>query len=86
MDPDLYRYLEYGSGSTKLLNADPIWIQIHKTVVDPIGSRQDILDIIEGAGYQRFDHRNDFNEFTQTHQNDLFVRKDIVAKYNVIQL
>ncbi len=50
------------------------------------GSRKEIIAILEDAGYQRFDHRNDYNQKTKTHQNDLFVRKDIVAKYNVVQL
>ena len=34
----------------------------------------------------RFDHRNDFNKVTNKTQNDLFVRRDIVEKYNVVQL
>ena len=29
VDPNPYS--EYGSGSTKLLNMDPIWIRIHNT-------------------------------------------------------
>jgi hypothetical protein len=50
------------------------------------GSRKEIIDILEGAGYKRFDHRNDYHNQTQANQNDLFVRHDIVKKYNVVQL
>jgi hypothetical protein len=50
------------------------------------GSRQEIIDILEGAGYKRFDHRNDYHNVTEANQNDLFVRHDIVKKYNVVQL
>ena len=51
-----------------------------------LGSRKEIIDILEGAGYQRFNHRDNYNVETMTNQNDLFVRKDIVTKYNVVQL
>jgi hypothetical protein len=51
-----------------------------------VGSRQEIIKILEGAGYQRFNHRNDFNQITLTNQNDLFVRQDVVEKYGVVQL
>ncbi len=50
------------------------------------GSREEIIQILEGAGYQRFHHTDDFNKKTQTNQNDLFVRHDIVTKYHVKQL
>jgi hypothetical protein len=51
-----------------------------------VGSRNEIIALLEGAGYKRFNHTTDFNELTNTNQNDLFVRKDIVAKYNVAQI
>jgi len=50
------------------------------------GSREEIIDIMTKAGYARFDHRNDFNKKTGRKQNDMFVRNDIVKKYNVVQL
>jgi len=50
------------------------------------GSRDDIISLMAEAGYQRFDHRDDFNPKTGQNQNDMFVRKDIVKKYNVVQL
>jgi len=50
------------------------------------GSRDDIISLMAEAGYQRFDHRDDFNFKTGQNQNDMFVRKDIVKKYNVVQL
>ena len=31
VDPDPDPYLEYGSGSTKVLNSNPIWIRINLT-------------------------------------------------------
>ena len=34
----------------------------------------------------RFTHRGDYNEKTGQNQNDMFVRNDIVRKYNVKQL
>ena len=34
----------------------------------------------------RFDHRKDVNPKTGKQQNDMFVRNDIVNKYNVKQL
>jgi len=49
-------------------------------------SREKIINLMEKNGYERFDHRNDYNEMTKRNQNDLFVRKDIVKKYNVKQL
>jgi hypothetical protein len=37
-------------------------------------------------GYVTFHHRNDLDGSTRRHYNDLFVRKDIVEKYHVVQL
>ena len=34
----------------------------------------------------RFNHRNDYNAATGKNQNALFVREDIVHRYNVVQL
>jgi len=49
-------------------------------------SREKIINLMDKNGYDRFDHRNDIHEWTQKNQNDLFVRRDIVKKYNVRQL
>ena len=34
----------------------------------------------------RFDHRKDIDPYSNTNQNDLFIRRDIVKKLNVVQL
>ena len=47
------------------------------------GSRQEIIDLMESAGYTRFDHRNNINPITEMPQDDLFVRNDVVTKYGV---
>ena len=47
------------------------------------GSRQEIIDLMESAGYTRFDHRNNINPVTVMPQDDLFVRNDVVTKYGV---
>ena len=47
------------------------------------GSRQEIIDLMESAGYTRFDHRNNINPITEMPQDDLFVRNDVVTKYVV---
>ena len=47
------------------------------------GSRQEIIDLMESAGYTRFDHRNNINPVTGMPQDDLFVRNDAVTKYGV---
>ena len=47
------------------------------------GSREDIIDLMESAGYTRFDHRNNINPITEMPQDDLFVRNDVVRKYGV---
>ena len=47
------------------------------------GSRQEIIDLMESAGYTRFDHRNNINPVTGMPQDDLFVRNDVVTKYGV---
>ena len=47
------------------------------------GSRQEIIDLMESAGYTRFDHRNNINPVTGMPQDDLFVRSDVVTKYGV---
>jgi len=53
----------------------------------PGSSRQAIIDLMTEAGYARFDHHSyDYNPKTGMNQNDLFVRRDIVDKYNVVQL
>ena len=39
---------------------------------------------LENAGYSRFDHRNNINPVTGVAQDDLFVRHDVVKKYEVI--
>jgi len=49
----------------------------------PGGSQDTIRKYVENLGYVRFPHRNDFNLKTGLQQNDLFVRQDIVRKYNV---
>ena len=48
------------------------------------GSRQEIIDLLEGVGYTRYDHRNNINPVTGVAQDDLFVRNDIVEKYEVL--
>ena len=47
------------------------------------GSRQEIIDLMESAGYTRFDHRNNINVITGMPQDDLFVRNDVVIKYKI---
>jgi len=42
----------------------------------PGGSQESLREYVESVGYVRFAHRND-------QRNDLFVRKDIVKKYNI---
>jgi hypothetical protein len=42
--------------------------------------------LLAEQGYVNFRHRDDFNIRTNRQQNDLFVRKDIVEKYHVVQL
>jgi hypothetical protein len=42
--------------------------------------------LLAEQGYVNFRHRDDFNILTNRQQNDLFVRKDIVEKYHVVQL
>ena len=34
------------------------------------GSRQEIIDLMESAGYTRFDHRNNINRVTGMPQDD----------------
>ena len=45
------------------------------------GSRQEIIELLENAGYTRYDHRNNINPVTGMAQDDLFVRNDVVHKY-----
>jgi hypothetical protein len=54
--------------------------------VCPLGSRDEIVALLKEQGYVNFHHRNDYNIRTKRQQNDLFVRKDIVEKYHVVQL
>jgi hypothetical protein len=51
-----------------------------------VGSREEIVALLKKAGYLNFRHRKDFNARTNRQQNDLFIRKDIVDKYKVVQL
>jgi hypothetical protein len=51
-----------------------------------VGSRDEIVALLKEQGYVNFHHRNDYNVRTKRQQNDLFVRKDIVEKYHVVQL
>ena len=48
------------------------------------GSRQEIIELLENAGYTRFDHRKNINAVTGVAQDDLFVRNDVVKKYEGI--
>ncbi|XP_023343545.1 uncharacterized protein LOC111713001 isoform X3 [Eurytemora carolleeae] len=50
----------------------------------PGGSQASIRVLIESKGYKRFPHRGARNPLTGREQNDLFIREDIVQKYNVI--
>jgi hypothetical protein len=50
------------------------------------GSRDQVVALLAEQGYVNFRHRDDFNILTNRQQNDLFVRKDIVEKYHVVQL
>jgi hypothetical protein len=54
--------------------------------VSLLGSRDQIVALLKEQGYVNFRHRDDFNIRTNRQQNDLFVRKDIVEKYHVVQL
>lgn len=45
-----------------------------------------IQEFMENKGYTRFEHRNDPSKILAENQNTLFVRNDIVKKYNVVQL
>jgi len=49
-------------------------------------STEKIRKFMDEKGYERFSHRNDFNVKTGKPQNDLYVRRDIVKKYNVKQI
>jgi hypothetical protein len=49
------------------------------------GSRQEIIDLMESAGYTRFDHRNNMNPVTGKPQDDLFVRNDVIQKYTGVE-
>ena len=39
--------------------------------------------MMESAGYTRFDHMNNINPVTGMPQDDMFVRNDVVTKYGV---
>jgi len=45
-----------------------------------------IREFMKDKGYTRFRHRSERNPNTGLEQNEIFVRNDIVRKYNVIQL
>ncbi|XP_023343542.1 uncharacterized protein LOC111713001 isoform X1 [Eurytemora carolleeae] len=68
---------------------------INLLILDFEGAEQLILEtlpwekasirvLIESKGYKRFPHRGARNPLTGREQNDLFIREDIVQKYNVI--
>ena len=50
------------------------------------GTRDETVALMAEHGYVTFHHRNDLDVSTRRHYNDLFVRKDIVEKYHVVQL
>ncbi|XP_023341321.1 uncharacterized protein LOC111711255 isoform X1 [Eurytemora carolleeae] len=70
---------------------DKVDIEIMTVETDLVGksisggsqSQASIRALIESKGYRRYPHRMEKNEITGLEQNDLFIREDIVKKYNV---
>merc|ERR1712107_642817 len=73
----------------KTLPWDKVDIEIMTVETDlvgrtlPGGSQKSIRDYIASKGYTRFDHRDKPSPPTFMTRNDLFIRNDIVKKFNV---
>lgn len=68
---------------------DKVDIEVMSIETDLIGqsiggeTQLDLIRYVEEQGYTMFEHREEINKVTGLYQNHLFVRNDIVRKYNV---
>jgi len=68
---------------------DKVDIEVMSIETDLIGqsvggkTQMDLIRYVERQGYKMFEHREEINAVTGLYQNHLFVREDIVRKYNV---
>lgn len=76
----------------KTLPWDKVDIEIMTVETDLVGetglsggSQQEIRDFIMSKGYKFFHHRHNKNYMTGKENNDLFIREDVVKRYNVDQ-
>jgi len=80
-------------GILKTLPWDKVDIQVMTVETDLVGtlgvsggSQEEIRKFIISKGYRMYKHRNNWNSITGKENNDLFVREDLVKKWNIKEL